>query len=112
MDPEQSIKIKDLSTETVSFKDLASLLKLGVEELNRRASWALERMPEIKAAWQIEAEKTEYPGAPPGVQKLSRTIAKGLYNTAGIMSTGVFDAVKISTAAVIKAREIFGSKKK
>lgn len=109
MDPEQPIK--DVSTERVTFKDLASLLKLGADELNRRASDALERMPEIKATWKIEAEKLEYPGSPPVVEKLSRSIAKGLYNTAGIVSTGVFDAVKISTAVVIKAREIFGSKK-
>ena len=109
MDATSEHPIGNFSAEKALFKDLAGLLHMGVEELNRRSISAHERMPEIKAnaKTSLEAvfEKSETDPA------VSRSMARGLQKVAILLDSGAIEGVRLSTSAIIKAREIFGRKK-
>lgn len=104
MDGNSEHPLKGLSSESAVFKDLAGLFKLSAEELHRRASDGLDRIPEVKAMLQTNLEQSQ-------ASPILRALTRGIHNFTIAMSTEVLDTVRLSTGVVIKAREIFGSKK-
>jgi len=106
MDASSEHPIGNFSQEIAVFKDLAGLMRLGVEELNRKANEGLnKRMPEVQAKLKTDLKQSQ-------VSPALKILTGGIHHFTASMITEVLDTVSLSTGVVIKAKEILGRKKK